>query len=96
MAQFRKQGIQLLTSHKLTRFGKSGDVKFMEAECEGETVRVEFDQVLLGILAQDPCGHVVLIEGSTRAWDTAVVRTRPVSHTGAALDPPSRHKSCDP
>jgi dihydrolipoamide dehydrogenase len=49
MAQFRKQGIQLLTSHKLTRFGKEGDTKFMEAEYEGETVRVEFDQVLLAI-----------------------------------------------
>lgn len=49
MAQFRKQGIQLLTSHKLTRFGKEGDTKFMEAEHEGETVRVEFDEVLLAI-----------------------------------------------
>ena len=49
MAQFRKQGIQLLTSHKLTRFGKDGGTKFMEAEHEGETVRVEFDQVLLAI-----------------------------------------------
>jgi dihydrolipoamide dehydrogenase len=49
MAQFRKQGIQLLTSHKLTRFGKAGDTRFMEAEHEGETVRVEFDQVLLAI-----------------------------------------------
>ena len=49
MAQFRKQGIQLLTSHKLTRFGKDGGTKFMEAEHEGETVRVEFDKVLLAI-----------------------------------------------
>jgi len=49
MEQFRKQGIQLLTSHKLTRFGKAGETKFMEAEHEGETVRVEFDQVLLAI-----------------------------------------------
>lgn len=49
MAQFRKQGIQLLTSHKLTRFGKAGDTRFMEAEHEGETVRVDFDQVLLAI-----------------------------------------------
>lgn len=49
MAQFRRQGIQLLTSHKLSRFGKEGDTKFMEAEHEGETVRVEFDEVLLAI-----------------------------------------------
>lgn len=49
MQAFRKQGIRLLTDHKLLKFaaGKAGD--FMEAAHKGEIVRVEFDKVLLAI-----------------------------------------------
>lgn len=49
MAQFEQQGIRLLTEHKLQRFVLENDRKFMEAEHQGQTVRVEFDQVLIAI-----------------------------------------------
>ncbi len=49
MDAFRKQGISLLTHHKLQKFGSDNGVDFMEAEHDGETVRVEFDKVLLAI-----------------------------------------------
>ncbi len=48
-AQFKKQGIRILTDHKLTRFSVEGENKIMEAEHNGESVRVEFDKVLLAI-----------------------------------------------
>ena len=48
-AQFAKQGINVLTGHKLTRFSIEGESKVMEAEHNGESVRVKFDQVLLAI-----------------------------------------------
>ncbi len=46
---FKKQGIELLTGHKLLKFGKGDGCDFMEADNNGETVRVEFDKVLLAI-----------------------------------------------
>ncbi len=49
MEQFRAQGIELLTEHKLQRFVMENGKKFMEAEHDGQTVRVEFDQVLMAI-----------------------------------------------
>jgi len=49
MAQFRKQGIRLLTDHKVNRFLRSDNGFAMEAEHDGETVKLEFDQVLLAI-----------------------------------------------
>lgn len=49
MQQFRRQGINLLTGHRLLKFGSADGVSFMEAEHQGETVRVEFDKVLLAI-----------------------------------------------
>lgn len=48
-AQFKKQGINVLTDHRLTRFHVEGGNKIMEAEHNGTSVRVEFDQVLLAI-----------------------------------------------
>lgn len=48
-AQFAKQGVNVLTGHKLTRFSIEGESKVMEAEHNGESVSVEFDQVLLAI-----------------------------------------------
>lgn len=47
--QFRRQGIEVLTEHELTRFGRDGDTCYMEAEHEGGTVRIEFDRVLLAL-----------------------------------------------
>jgi len=46
---FREQGIQLLTGHKLLKFGSSDVGDYMEADNNGDTVRVEFDKVLLAI-----------------------------------------------
>ena len=46
---FREQGIQLLTGHKLLKFGAGDNGDYMEAENNGEPVRVEFDKVLLAI-----------------------------------------------
>ena len=37
-------------------------------------IHPDFDAVLLSILQRDPCGHVVMIEGSNSAWNDAVVR----------------------
>lgn len=49
MQQFEKDGINVLIDHRLTRFLNSNGVKSMEAEHHGETVTVEFDEVLLAI-----------------------------------------------
>lgn len=49
MEQFSRQGIRLLTGHRLLKFGSTDAVSYMEAEHKGETVRVEFDKVLLAI-----------------------------------------------
>lgn len=49
MRAFREQGIRLLTGHELRKFGTSENGDFMEAEHNGETVRVEFDKVLLAV-----------------------------------------------
>jgi dihydrolipoamide dehydrogenase len=49
MDAFAKQGIKLLTGHKLLKFGSDESGDYMEADYRGETVRVEFDKVLLAI-----------------------------------------------
>lgn len=49
MEQFKQDGINLLTDHRLVKFGQVDGQPFMEAEHEGQTVRVEFDKVLLAI-----------------------------------------------
>lgn len=49
MQQFKRQGINLLTGHKLLKFGSANGSAYMEADHQGETVRVEFDKVLLAI-----------------------------------------------
>ncbi|PCJ28261.1 MAG: pyridine nucleotide-disulfide oxidoreductase [SAR86 cluster bacterium] len=49
MQAFERQGIKLLTAHKVLKFGLADGVQFMEAQHEGKTVRVEFDKVLLAI-----------------------------------------------
>ena len=47
--QFAKDGINVLTDHRLVKFGQDDGQAFMEAEHQGRTVRVEFDKVLLAI-----------------------------------------------
>ncbi len=47
--QFTEQGINVLTGCKLQRFGRTGEVQYMEAERDGENIRVEFDKVLLAM-----------------------------------------------
>ncbi len=49
MQRFRRQGINVLVSHRLLKFETVGAVHYVEAEHEGETVRVEFDKVLLAV-----------------------------------------------
>ncbi len=46
---FEKQGIRLLTSHKLLKFGSDEKGDFMEADHDGDVVRVGFDKVLLAM-----------------------------------------------
>ncbi len=47
--QFQRQGINVLTGHKVVRFGSDENGHFMEAEYEGDFVRVHFDRVLLAL-----------------------------------------------
>ena len=46
-ARFEKDGITVLTEHRLIKFKKTSGQNFMEAEHHGQAVRVEFDKVLL-------------------------------------------------
>lgn len=47
--QFRKDGIEVLTDHLLTKFEVVDGVSYMEAQHKGESVRVAFDKVLLAM-----------------------------------------------
>lgn len=47
--QFKRQGIEVLTDHRLLKFDSIDGASFMQAEHAGETVTVEFDKVLLAI-----------------------------------------------
>lgn len=47
--QFKAQGINVLTDHRLTKFAEVDGVNFMEAEHKGQLVKIEFDKVLLAI-----------------------------------------------
>lgn len=48
-ARFTEQGIRLLTNHKLVKFETIDGEHIMEAEHDGQVVRVAFDKVLLAI-----------------------------------------------
>jgi dihydrolipoamide dehydrogenase len=47
--KFKKEGIQLLTSHKAKLFGTDGQRKWLICESQGKEVRIEFDEVLLAL-----------------------------------------------
>jgi len=49
MQQFKRQGINVLTGHRLLKFGSADGESYMEAEHQDKTVRVEFDKVLLAV-----------------------------------------------
>ena len=49
MERFVQDGIEVLIDHRLVKFSAVDGVYSMEAEHEGQTVRVEFDKVLLAI-----------------------------------------------
>ncbi len=49
MEEFRTQGINVLTDHKLVSFETRDGVKLMHAEHNGSSVEVEFDEVLMAI-----------------------------------------------
>ncbi len=46
---FERQGIRSLTNHKLLKFGNDENGDYMEADHDGEVVRVGFDKVLLAM-----------------------------------------------
>jgi pyruvate/2-oxoglutarate dehydrogenase complex dihydrolipoamide dehydrogenase (E3) component len=48
-AQFRKEGIQVLTEHKAKQFVVEGGEKILVAEHDGAEVRITFDQVLVAV-----------------------------------------------
>ncbi len=48
-AQFRKEGIQVLTEHKAKQFLVEGGEKILVAEHAGAEVRIAFDQVLVAV-----------------------------------------------
>jgi len=47
--QFERQGIDVLTDHRLVKFESIDGVNYMQAEHQGATVSIEFDKVLLAI-----------------------------------------------
>ncbi len=47
--RFAAEGINILTNHRVLRFAKESGQGYMEAEYEGQTVRIDFDRVILAI-----------------------------------------------
>lgn len=47
--RFSEQGIRVLTEHKLVKFAQDGVGKYVEAEFQGNMLRIDFDEVLLAI-----------------------------------------------
>lgn len=79
--QFAGQGIRVLTSHKLTRFVQEDGEKIMEAEHEGKTVRVAFDQVLLAIGRKANTDGIGLEELDMPLNDNGTVNVNPFMQT---------------
>ena len=47
--QFLADGINILTDHKVTRFGQDGVQAYVEIKCKEQTTRIEFDEVLIAV-----------------------------------------------
>ncbi len=48
-ASMEADGTTVLTGHKATRLGKDGGEKWIEVEADGETRRIEFDDILVAV-----------------------------------------------
>ena len=49
MASMRADGVNILTQHKAVRFERKGDQKILIAEHQGQTVEIEFDDVICAV-----------------------------------------------
>lgn len=49
MASMRADGVNILTRHKAVRFERKGDQKILIAEHKGQTVEIEFDDVICAV-----------------------------------------------
>jgi pyruvate/2-oxoglutarate dehydrogenase complex dihydrolipoamide dehydrogenase (E3) component/uncharacterized membrane protein YdjX (TVP38/TMEM64 family) len=49
MASMRADGVNILTQHKAVRFERKGDQKVLIAEHKGQTVEIEFDDVICAV-----------------------------------------------
>jgi len=49
MASMRADGVNILTQHKAVRFERKGDQKILIAEHKGQTVEIEFDDVICAV-----------------------------------------------
>lgn len=47
--KFKEEGIKVLTKHEAQRFESNGTEKHLICSCEGEEVKVEFDEVLIAL-----------------------------------------------
>jgi len=43
------EGLDIKVDHKPIVFGQSGEVKYLDAEHKGKTIRIEFDQVIIAV-----------------------------------------------
>ena len=48
-AAMERDGVTVLTGHKATSLGKTGKTKWIEVEAEGETRKIEFDDILVAV-----------------------------------------------
>lgn len=48
-ASMEADGVTVLTGHKATSLGKTGKTKWIEVEADGETRRIEFDDILVAV-----------------------------------------------
>ena len=45
--QFQRDGVKVLTDHKPIKVIREADRNYLEARCEGQTVRIEYDKLLI-------------------------------------------------
>ena len=48
-AAMERDGVTVLTGHKATSLGMTGKTKWIEVEAEGETRKIEFDDILVAV-----------------------------------------------
>ena len=73
LARFRDEGIDVLLNHKATAFAVENGQKVLIADCEGKTVRIEFDALICAV------GRVANVKGfGLEALDIPVTKTRTI------------------